>query len=92
MRTKDIASYNIHNSVTGLNLPQALHYRRSPSACMRSPLLDAKRTNLMLPGRRRLVPLKLLALDSYDLHGSSGACPWVETALRVCPALYAGVG
>jgi hypothetical protein len=38
------------------------------------------------------VPPKLLAMDSYDYHVSNGALQWVETALRACPALYAGVG
>jgi hypothetical protein len=36
--------------------------------------------------------LSVLDLDSYDLHVISGALQWVETALRACPALHAGVG
>jgi hypothetical protein len=36
--------------------------------------------------------LLVLDLDSYDLHVISGALQWVETALRACPALHAGVG
>jgi hypothetical protein len=52
---------------------------------MRSPLPDASWT---LKGS---VPSKLLAVDSYDHHVRNGVLQWVDTALRACPALYAGV-
>jgi hypothetical protein len=35
---------------------------------------------------------RTLAYMYYDYHVSNGVLQWVETALRACPALYAGVG